>query len=123
MPKDLLFEIGLEEMPARFIRGAMDQLKDRTVKWLDEQLIRHGEVAVYATPRRLAVLVKEVADKQEDVHEEVKGPSRKIALDENGQWSKAALGFARSQGADPEQFTFKELGGRNTSILAKAVPA
>ncbi|WHX47707.1 glycine--tRNA ligase subunit beta [Paenibacillus woosongensis] len=120
MPKDLLFEIGLEEMPARFIRGAMDQLKDRTVKWLDEQLIRHGEVAVYATPRRLAVLVKEVADKQEDVHEEVKGPSRKIALDENGQWSKAALGFARSQGADPEQFTFKELGGTEYVYISKS---
>ncbi|WP_110932135.1 glycine--tRNA ligase subunit beta [Paenibacillus bouchesdurhonensis] len=120
MAKDLLFEIGLEEMPARFIRGAMEQLSDRTVKWLDEHLIQHGEVAVYATPRRLAVLVKEVADKQKDVHEEVKGPSRKIALDENGQWSKAALGFARSQGADPEQFTFKELGGTEYVYVSKS---
>ncbi|GGA20526.1 glycine--tRNA ligase subunit beta [Paenibacillus physcomitrellae] len=111
MPKDLLFEIGLEETPARFIRAAMDQLKDRTVKWLDASGIQHGAVEAYATPRRLAVLVKEVAEKQEDVEEEVKGPSRKIALDENGNWSKAALGFARSQGVEPEQFTFRELGG------------
>ncbi|WP_310550274.1 glycine--tRNA ligase subunit beta [Paenibacillus glufosinatiresistens] len=111
MPKDLLFEIGLEEVPARFLRAAMDQLQERTVKWLEASRIAHGEVTAYATPRRLAVRVKEVADKQDDVNEEVKGPSRKIALDESGGWSKAALGFARSQGVSPEQFTFRELAG------------
>ncbi|WP_433946101.1 glycine--tRNA ligase subunit beta [Paenibacillus sp. SN-8-1] len=120
MAKDLLFEIGLEEVPARFIRAAMNQLKDRMVKWLADSSITHGEVQAFATPRRLAVLVQEVAEKQEDVHEEVKGPSRKIALDENGQWSKAALGFARSQGVDPEQFTFKELGGTEYIYVSKS---
>ncbi|MGG4206633.1 glycine--tRNA ligase subunit beta [Paenibacillus jamilae] len=111
MSKDLLFEIGLEEVPARFIPNAIQQLKQRMTAWLDSSRIAYGAVEVYATPRRLAVLVKEVAEKQEDINEEVKGPSRKIALDEAGNWSKAALGFARSQGVDPEQFTFKELGG------------
>lgn len=111
MAKDLLFEIGLEEVPARFLRAAMEQLEDRMVKWFQASRIAHGEVKSYATPRRLAVLVKDVAEKQTDVSEEVKGPSRKIALDESGNWSKAALGFARSQGVDPESFTFKELGG------------
>ncbi|WP_149093291.1 glycine--tRNA ligase subunit beta [Paenibacillus terrae] len=111
MSKDLLFEIGLEEVPARFIPAAIQQLKERMTAWLDSSRIAHGDVEAYATPRRLAVLVKEVAEKQEDINEEVKGPSRKIALDEAGNWSKAALGFARSQGVDPEQFTFKELGG------------
>lgn len=111
MSKDLLFEIGLEEVPARFLRAAMEQLQDKLIKWLDASRIGHGDVTAYATPRRLAVWVQDVADKQEDVSEEVKGPSRKIALDESGQWSKAALGFARSQGVDPESFTFKELGG------------
>ncbi|WP_059052136.1 glycine--tRNA ligase subunit beta [Paenibacillus senegalimassiliensis] len=120
MAKDLLFEIGLEEMPARFIRNATEQLKDRTVKWLEESVIAHGTVETYATPRRLAVLVKDVAEKQDDVHEEVKGPSRKIALDENGDWSKAALGFARSQGANPEQFTFRELGGTEYVYVNKS---
>ncbi|MGG6309883.1 glycine--tRNA ligase subunit beta [Paenibacillus macerans] len=120
MAKDLLFEIGLEEMPARFIRGAMEQLKDRTAKWLEESVITHGAIETYATPRRLTVLVKEVAEKQEDVHEEVKGPSRKIALDENGDWSKAALGFARSQGASPEQFTFREVGGTEYIYVNKS---
>ncbi|QYK68432.1 MULTISPECIES: glycine--tRNA ligase subunit beta [Paenibacillus] len=111
MSKDLLFEIGLEEVPARFIPNAIQQLKQRMTAWLDSSRIAYGAVEAYATPRRLAVVVKEVAEKQEDINEEVKGPSRKIALDEAGNWSKAALGFARSQGVDPEQFTFKELGG------------
>lgn len=111
MSKDLLFEIGLEEVPARFLRAAMEQLQDKLVKWLDASRIAHGEVTAFATPRRLAVWVQNVADKQEDVSEEVKGPSRKIALDDSGQWSKAALGFAKSQGVDPESFMFKELGG------------
>ncbi|MBB3127319.1 glycyl-tRNA synthetase beta chain [Paenibacillus rhizosphaerae] len=120
MSKDLLFEIGLEEVPARFLRAAMEQLEERMVKWLEQSRIAHGVVHSYATPRRLAVLVKSVAEKQEDVQEEVKGPSRKIALDENGNWSKAALGFARGQGVDPEQFTFKELNGVEYIYLTKS---
>ncbi|OBR63083.1 glycine--tRNA ligase subunit beta [Paenibacillus oryzae] len=111
MAKDLLLEIGLEEVPARFVRGAIDQLKDKTEKWLQESRISFQAVKAYATPRRLAVLVQGVAEKQEDSNEEAKGPSRKIAQDEAGNWSKAALGFARSQGVDPESFYFQELGG------------
>ncbi|MCQ6558313.1 glycine--tRNA ligase subunit beta [Paenibacillus mendelii] len=111
MAKDLLLEIGLEEVPARFVRGAMNQLKDKTVKWLETARISHGEVKAYATPRRIALHIGDVEEKQTDLNEEVKGPSRKIALDEQGNWSKAALGFARSQGVEPESFYFKELGG------------
>ncbi|WP_410767999.1 glycine--tRNA ligase subunit beta [Fontibacillus sp. BL9] len=120
MTKDLLFEIGMEEMPARFIRAAMEQLKQRLEKWLEESVIPHGAVESFATPRRLAVLVKDVAEKQEDVHEEVKGPSRKIALGEDGEWSKAARGFARSQGVDPEKFTFRELAGTEYIYVNKS---
>ncbi len=111
MAKDLLLEIGMEEIPARFVRSAMNQLKDKTAKWLQDSRIAHGDVEAYATPRRIAVLVRDMAEKQSDIHEEVKGPSRKIALDDSGNWSKAALGFARSQGVEPEQFFFKELAG------------
>ncbi|AIQ13950.1 glycine--tRNA ligase subunit beta [Paenibacillus durus] len=120
MTKDLLFEIGLEEVPARFIRAAMEQLQDRTAKWLESSRLEHGEVQSFATPRRLAVLVKDVAERQADVSEEVKGPSRKIALDAAGEWSKAALGFARSQGVAPEQFTFKEVGGVEYIYVTKS---
>jgi len=109
MTRDLLLEIGLEEVPARFVRGAMNQLKEKTEKWLDSSRISHGEVEAYATPRRLAVLIRDVAEKQSDVEEEVKGPSRKIAQDAEGNWSKAALGFARSQGVEPESFFFKTI--------------
>lgn len=136
MAKDLLLEIGLEEVPARFVRGAMEQLKERTEKWLSDSRLAYNEVKAYATPRRLAVLVTELAEKQEDVNEEVKGPARKIAVDESGAWSKAALGFARSQGADPETLFFRELGGveyvyakkssvgvETSSLLPEALPA
>jgi glycyl-tRNA synthetase beta chain len=111
MTRDLLLEIGLEEVPARFVRGAMNQLKDKMVKWLADSRIEHGEVNVYATPRRIAVLIHNVAEKQSDMNEEAKGPSRKIAQDDQGNWSKAALGFARSQGVEPEQLYFQELAG------------
>ncbi|MBW5444875.1 glycine--tRNA ligase subunit beta [Cohnella sp. CFH 77786] len=111
MPKDLLLEIGLEEVPARFVRAAMEQLKDKAEKWLQSSRLAYEEVRAYATPRRLAVLAVGVADRQEDVNEEVKGPARKIALDENGVWTKAARGFSRSNGVEPEALIFKELGG------------
>ncbi|GIP39621.1 glycine--tRNA ligase beta subunit [Paenibacillus sp. J31TS4] len=111
MAKDLLLEIGMEEVPARFVRDAVRQLVDKTEKWLADSRIAFGSVHGYATPRRLAVLVKDIAEKQEDLDLEVKGPSRKIALDAEGGWSKAALGFARSQGVAPEDLFFKELAG------------
>lgn len=136
MAKDLLLEIGLEEVPARFVRAAMDQLKEKTEKWLDSARLGYKEVKAFATPRRLAVLVTELADKQADVSEEAKGPARKIALDESGAWTKAALGFARSQGVEPEALFFKELGGveyvyaikssvgvETASLLPEALPA
>ncbi|MCU6707685.1 glycine--tRNA ligase subunit beta [Paenibacillus sp. J5C_2022] len=111
MTRDLLLEIGLEEVPARFVRGAMEQLKEKLEKWLAEARIHHGVVQAYATPRRIAVIVKDMAEKQTDMQEEAKGPSRKIAQDAEGNWSKAALGFARSQGVEPDQLYFKELSG------------
>lgn len=136
MANHLLLEIGLEEVPARFVRAAMEQLKDKTEKWLADSRLSFEEVKAYATPRRLAVHVVGLADKQEDVNEEVKGPARKIAVDESGAWSKAALGFARSQGADPESLFFRELSGveyvyakkssvgvETASLLPEALPA
>ncbi|WP_239617407.1 glycine--tRNA ligase subunit beta [Cohnella mopanensis] len=111
MARDLLLEIGMEEVPARFVRGAMDQLKEKTEKWLADSRLAYDEVKAYATPRRLAVHVLGLADKQTDISEEVKGPSRKIAYDENGALSKPAQGFARSQGVDPESLFIRELAG------------
>lgn len=111
MAKDLLLELGLEEVPARFVRGAMDQLKQKFEKWLQDHRISYSAISAYATPRRLAIIVTDIAEKQSDIEEEAKGPSRKIAQDEAGNWSKAALGFARSQGVEPEALYFQELAG------------
>lgn len=119
MAKDLLFEIGMEEIPARFIRNAMMQLQEKMAKWLQEARIEFNEINAYATPRRIAVLVRSVAAKQADIQEEAKGPSKKIALDENGEWSKAALGFARSQGVEPGVLVLREHAGAEYVFASK----
>lgn len=109
--RDLLLEIGTEEMPARYITGAAEQLKEKVEKWLNTERIAYEQVDVLETPRRLTILAKGVAEKQADRNEEAKGPARKIAQDENGNWSKAALGFARSNNVEPETLFFKEVNG------------
>ncbi|MCR8641967.1 glycine--tRNA ligase subunit beta [Paenibacillus sp. N1-5-1-14] len=111
MTKDLLIEIGLEEVPARFVSDAVNQLADKLTKWLQQSRVEFGDVNVYGTPRRLTVHIHEVADKGSDMSEQMKGPSRKIAKDDSDNWSKAALGFARSQGVEPEDLYFQELQG------------
>ncbi len=120
MTRTLLLEIGLEEVPARFIRGAVEQLEQKLRKWLEESRIPYSSIQLYATPRRLAVLAAGVAEKQADISEEVKGPSKKIALDDQGSWSKAAQGFARSQGVDPSDLYVKELAGTEYVFARKS---
>ncbi len=111
MTKTVLFELGLEEMPARFMDDAVDQLQMKTEAWLKEQRIPYGSVKIFSTPRRLAVKISEAADKQPDVEEEAKGPAKKIALNEEGEWSKAAIGFSKGQGKSVEDIYFKEING------------
>lgn len=118
---DLLLEIGLEEIPARFVLDAANQLADRVRELLTEQHIGFGKIHVYSTPRRLAVLVEEVNEKQDDLHEEVKGPAKKIALDENGNWTKAAAGFTRGQGKTVDDIYFKEIDGTEYVHVAKHI--
>ncbi|MDQ0218272.1 glycine--tRNA ligase subunit beta [Peribacillus cavernae] len=108
---DLLVEIGLEEMPARFVTSSMNQLSKKMEKWLNEKAIEFDHINMFSTPRRLAVLVKGVAEAQKDIHEEAKGPAKKIARDESGNWSKAAIGFTRGQGVSVDDIYFKEVGG------------
>src|SRR5271170_2146152 len=98
---DFLFEIGLEEVPARMIAGAQMELEQRVVKMLErERLVRSGAtVKSFATPRRLAVRVAGVAERQEDVAEELVGPSVKVAY-KDGAATPAALAFAKKAGVD-----------------------
>ena len=96
---DFLFEIGLEEVPARMITGAQAELQERVVKMLErERLLRSGAVTKsFATPRRLAVWVKDVAERKEDVTEELVGPSVKIAYKDSAP-TPAAVAFAKKAG-------------------------
>lgn len=111
MAKDLLLEIGLEEMPAHVVTPSRIQLEEKVIKFLDEHHLDYETVQSFATPRRLAVKVTAIPEKQADVEEEVKGPAKKIALDAEGNWSKAAQGFVRGQGVTTEVIVFKELNG------------
>ncbi|HCT5624578.1 TPA: glycine--tRNA ligase subunit beta [Enterococcus faecalis] len=111
MVKDLLLEIGLEEMPAHVVTPSRIQLEEKVIKFLDEHHLDYETVQSFATPRRLAVKVTAIPEKQADVEEEVKGPAKKIALDAEGNWSKAAQGFVRGQGVTTEDIVFKELNG------------
>ncbi|EOH99843.1 glycyl-tRNA synthetase beta subunit [Enterococcus haemoperoxidus ATCC BAA-382] len=111
MAKDLLLEIGLEEMPAHIVSPSRLQLENKIVKFLDENKLTYGIVQSFSTPRRLAIRVTGLPEQQEDTQEEVKGPAKKIAQDAEGNWSKAAEGFVRGQGLTTEAITFKELNG------------
>jgi len=109
--RDLLLEVGLEEMPARFVALAAAQLQEKVEKWLQAQRLPFEKITAYETPRRFAVLVSGLKEKQPDRNEEAKGPAKKIALDEAGNWTRAAQGFARSNGVELEQLYFKEVNG------------
>ncbi|HWR43895.1 glycine--tRNA ligase subunit beta [Sporomusa sp.] len=108
MTKDLLLEIGTEEIPAKFMPGALAQLENMAKAKLSELRITHGEVRAVGTPRRMAVIVKAVAASQADKNSENKGPAVKIAFDQDGAPTKAALGFARGQGVDPSALVVKD---------------
>ncbi|ALS00802.1 glycine--tRNA ligase subunit beta [Enterococcus silesiacus] len=111
MAKDLLLEIGLEEMPAHIVSPSRLQLENKIVKFLDEHNLTYETVQSFSTPRRLAIRVTQLPEQQEDTQEEVKGPAKKIAQDAEGNWSKAAEGFVRGQGLTTDAITFKELNG------------
>jgi glycyl-tRNA synthetase beta chain len=101
---DFLFEIGLEEVPARMIAGAQAELQQRVVKMLErERLVRSGaETKSFSTPRRLAIWVKDVAERQENVTEALVGPSVKVAY-KDGVATPAALAFAKKAGVPVEE--------------------
>ncbi|MFL5357246.1 glycine--tRNA ligase subunit beta [Archangium sp.] len=97
MASDLLLEIGAEEIPASFIVPALADLERIITERAAEARLKHGDVRTYGTPRRLAVWVKDVAEKGEDITREVLGPSARAAFDKDGKPTKAAEKFAESQ--------------------------
>ncbi|MGP4107241.1 glycine--tRNA ligase subunit beta [Virgibacillus sp. L01] len=118
MAKDVLFEIGLEELPARFIDKAESQLISKTKDWLDDLRISYDSITSFSTPRRLAVLIKDVAETQSSLEEEVKGPAVNIAKDDEESWTKAAIGFTKGQGKTVEDIYTNDVKG-TTYIFVK----
>ncbi|WP_018247779.1 glycine--tRNA ligase subunit beta [Orenia marismortui] len=127
MSKDLLLEIGTEEIPAGFMNYTFRQLRDLSQEIFADNRIEIGEVEATGTPRRLVLSIKDVAEKQSDLEKEVRGPAVRIAFDEEGNPSKAGAGFARGQGITPEELDVrdeyvyactKEIGKDTDELLA-----
>ena len=107
----LLFEIGTEEIPAKFMPNILAQLKELAEKKMTELRIPFESVKTYGTPRRMTFIASGVAEAQEDSTVEAKGPSAKIAFvngDIHGEPSKAAQGFARGQGVDVKELVVRD---------------
>ena len=100
MAKDLLFEIGAEEIPAGFMPNILGQLKQLAETKLNDAHLPFESIATYGTPRRLALIVKGLANTSAEISERHKGPSASIAYDADGNATKAAIGFARGKGLD-----------------------
>ena len=98
--KDLLLEVGTEEIPAAFLPDALAALKDKAEKALQSQRIAFNEISTVGTPRRLALLATGVAVSQEELVVTKIGPAKSIAFDKDGNPTKSAIGFAKGQGID-----------------------
>jgi len=106
--KQFLLEIGVEEVPARFLPLAAEGLKKAAAEHLEAANIGFSSLSAYVTPRRLALIAEGLSEKQADVSREVFGPPKKSAFDAGGKPTKAAIGFAKSVGIAPEKLIVKE---------------
>src|SRR5512139_2081842 len=111
MPADLLLEIGCEEIPAKMLAKQLVDLPVLVEKRLADARLEHKGVRALGTPRRLAVIVKQLADRQPDLSEEVVGPPVSAAFAPDGTLSKAGQGFAAKNGVTPESLQKKEVAG------------
>jgi glycyl-tRNA synthetase beta chain len=120
MPSFLL-EVGSEEIPASYLQPAAEQMRRDLVQFLDSSGIEHGDAKVFYTPRRMAVLCKNVASKQKDSIVEVSGPPKAAAFDKEGKPTKAAEGFARAHGVDVADLTLKVTPKGEVIVATKEV--
>lgn len=129
----LLFEVGVEELPSRFVSSTLDQIKNNLTKLFNENRISFDNIETYGTPRRLTFIVKGISETQSNLEEEVKGPAKKIAVDENGNFTKPVLGFMKSKNLKESDVYFKQVGkdeyvfgtirqeGKETSEVLKVI--
>jgi glycyl-tRNA synthetase beta chain len=133
--KELLMEIGTEEIPAGFVPQALTDLESRAKKELEANRIDFNGIKTLGTPRRLVLVIDSVAEKQRDEETKKIGPSKQAAFDANGNPTKAAIGFARSQSVPVESLTLiqtekgeyicaikKEQGKPTSEILSSILP-
>ncbi len=134
-PADVLFELGVEELPPDDLDGALTQLKTAAEKLFTDLRLSHGDVEIFGTPRRLVIYAKNVAPRQEDMEKIERGPTAKAAFDAQGKPTKAAEGFARGKGVRIEDLKVTEMDGGQyvtalvhtagrpaTEVLAEALP-
>ena len=105
MLKELFLEIGTEEIPAGFLSRALADMEGLLRKELESARLAHGEIVTLATPRRLALVVKDIPAVQPDAEITAVGPAKAVAFDAAGKPTKAAEGFARGQGVDVAALT------------------
>ncbi len=108
MSKDLLLEIGTEEVPAHAMPGILDELAANAKKALTELRLAYQDISTVGTPRRTALLVAGLTERQPDIESERRGPSIQAAFDADGNPTKAAQGFARGQKVDPSALVQKD---------------
>lgn len=111
MAKDLLLEIGVEEIPSAYMPKAISDLKDNAALKLSQARLNYQSVNSFGTARRLALIVKGLDEQQTDAIIENRGPKKAAAIDPEGNPSKAGLGFARSQGMDFNTLKVREYAG------------
>lgn len=119
MSKNLLIELGLEELPAYVVTPSEKQLGERLATFLTENRLSFENIQTFSTPRRLAARVIGLADQQTDLTEDFKGPAKKIALDTDGNFSKAAQGFVRGKGLTTDAIEFREVKGEEYVYVTK----
>lgn len=107
MAKDLIFEIGTEEMPTSAVRLGITQLREKAAKSFEQNRLGYESLKTYGTPRRLVLNVTSLAEKQTDTTFEIKGPARKAAYSDHGEPTMAAIGFAQAQGIKVEDLIVK----------------
>ena len=116
-----LLEVGTEELPYKFIPSAIEQLNKGFTTFLNDNKVKFSDVKVYATPRRLAVIVDGLENKTEDEEKIVKGPIAKVAFDEAGNLTKAGEGFARKNNLSKEDL-YVEDNYVHAKIVIKGKP-
>ncbi|MCL2336430.1 MAG: glycine--tRNA ligase subunit beta [Firmicutes bacterium] len=110
MARDFLLEIGVEELPARFLQPALEQLTELARTGLQANRLAHGEISVCGTPRRITLYVRDLAEQQDALALEVKGPAVKVAFNSAGEPTRAAIGFAKSNGLQVAELARKSVG-------------